>query len=354
MATKAIPVVAAKIPATASNFPVYIKPSLLTGWGSLTLAEAQSSRFYSDEGKTTELAREVVSADEIHVKVASLTTTTIIYCDYDGIRADYAVTDTHGRNAVWSDYKTVVHCEQSPASGGSSLIDSTGNYTMASFGSMVAGDSVAAKMGNGLEFDGTQFIEIGATGNFDLAVSQQAVWSVWAKRDANNKSVGSPFGYEGTHDQNRFIRLYFRSDGKVKYEIRRNDATNENTADSSTVYNDTDYHLLHYVRGTNTQTIYVNGASSVSASVSTAQALSGLANEFTFGAATVRADAIAGANWAFGGILDEVRVRYSFAPSSNWVTTEYNNQDDVATFFGTVTDVGGGGAPATNGFKFFF
>jgi len=36
--------------------------------------------------------------------------------------------------------------------------------------------------------------------------------------------------------------------------------------------------------------------------------------------------------------------------SANWVTTEYNNQSDEATFWGTWSDVGGGGANTTNFF----
>ena len=41
------------------------------------------------------------------------------------------------------------------------------------------------------------------------------------------------------------------------------------------------------------------------------------------------------------GLLDELRFR-TLASSADWITTEYNNQDDVGTFWGTVTDAGGG------------
>jgi hypothetical protein len=44
--------------------------------------------------------------------------------------------------------------------------------------------------------------------------------------------------------------------------------------------------------------------------------------------------------------LGEVRFIKS-VNSDNWITTEYNNQSDVATFW-TIAEVGGGGgAPAT-------
>jgi len=32
--------------------------------------------------------------------------------------------------------------------------------------------------------------------------------------------------------------------------------------------------------------------------------------------------------------------------SANWITTEYNNQNDEAAFWGTWTDAGGGGGGA--------
>ena len=114
---------AASVPSTQTNFPAYVDLSRL---GITTLAEAQSVRVYADSGKVTEWAREIVSATEMHVKVPSLTSTVTMYVDWDGVSADYAVTDTYGRNAVWSSYSTVIH------NGGAT--DSTGNSTLSANG----------------------------------------------------------------------------------------------------------------------------------------------------------------------------------------------------------------------------
>jgi len=97
---------ASRVPSTQTNFPAYVDLSRL---GITTLAEAQSVRVYADIAKTTEWARQIVSVSVMYVKVPSLTSTVSIYIDYDGVRADYAVTDTYGRNAVWSDYRAVYH-----------------------------------------------------------------------------------------------------------------------------------------------------------------------------------------------------------------------------------------------------
>ena len=45
----------------------------------------------------------------------------------------------------------------------------------------------------------------------------------------------------------------------------------------------------------------------------------------------------------FDGRIDEARMKNG-ALSANWITTEYNNQNAEATFWGTWTDAGGGPA----------
>jgi hypothetical protein len=109
---KSATVASGDVPDTQSNFPVYVDLKRMNGGTSLSAADAASIRVYSDSGKTTELAREIVSVDEMHVKVTSLTNTFTIYVDWDGSSADYAVTDTYGRNAVWSDYRAVYHLNE--------------------------------------------------------------------------------------------------------------------------------------------------------------------------------------------------------------------------------------------------
>src|SRR5690606_376653 len=106
-------------------------------------------RVYSDEAKTTELAREVVSCDtgtetgELHVKIPSLTTSTVIYIDVDGSRTEPAADSTYGSEAVWSDYEFVSH------DGG--ITDSTGTHTPTNSG---ATTGVSGKLGDAVSLDG--------------------------------------------------------------------------------------------------------------------------------------------------------------------------------------------------------
>ena len=104
-----------------SDFPVAVDLSTLpTGFFSHVADDGGDIRVTTSDG-TTECAREIVSIDttgetgEIHFKAPSLSSSsdTIFYLYYasQSFAADYAVTDTYGRNAVWSDgnYLFVAH-----------------------------------------------------------------------------------------------------------------------------------------------------------------------------------------------------------------------------------------------------
>ena len=138
MATYKLTIQSGKVTGTHTDFPVLIMPTTITGLPTLTTAEADSLRFYSDAALSTELAREVVGVNQIWVKVPSLSSSTEIYMDYDGARSDYAAGDTYGRNAVWTTYQYVVHHENAT--------DATGNYTLSNAGVSYTG---SAKVGSG-------------------------------------------------------------------------------------------------------------------------------------------------------------------------------------------------------------
>ena len=331
MATKAIPVVAAKVAATLSDYPALIIPSEMTGWGAITLAEAQSIRFYSDSGLTTELAREVVSADEIHVKVPSLTTTTTIYADYDGIRADYAVGATYGRNAVWSGYDAVYHLE----SGGT---DSTGNIDLTNTGVTFA----AGKIGDSAAYNSTaDRLSTGTAGVLDLDIDEAFTIQAWvnvnnltAARDVfSHENPSSPF--------NGYRWRIFDSAGTYKSRIQ----LGANNGGSNTIYVDTtgailptanNWHSIALTFSGNSNasgmTFYSNGSSpGQTILINTATADPTYSGNFALGNNV-------SFNQNFDGEMDEVR-KSPTQFSANRITTEYNNQSDVGTFWGTVTDL---------------
>ena len=320
MAFKKLKVKVGQVTGTHTNFPTLIQPSLITGLGSITLAEAQSARFYSDVGKTTEIAREIVSADEIHVKVTSMEALAEIWMDYDGIRADYAVTATYGRNAVWSNYLFVSH------DGGGT--DSTGTYTPTANGSVSAGD-VSGKIGVATNFDGNnQYFTLPTgvivTGNADRTVS------LWYASDA--ASAFSPFSFgKGGGTSNADFAARIISD-RIKAQLWGG-ADLDAMAASVPGYLDGSWRYLATTHTSGTLRILYDGSQVASGS----RTLGTTANEALIGSWYL-------SNGAQDFVGDIGEFRYSdSANSNNHIAAEYNNQNANGSFW-EATDAGGGGA----------
>jgi len=319
MAFKTATVQTGKVASTQSNFPVYVDLDRL---GITTLAEAQSVRVYADEAKTTEWAREIVSVSEMHVKVPSLTSSTEIFVDWDGVRSDYGVTTTYGRNAVWSDYQRVYHLNE--ASG--AVVDSTGNDDGTNNG---ATTEAAGQIGDAYSFDGTNDVITGIATVDGLG--NNVSYSLWVKGDS--------------YSSNRKIALVNFLGGADRVIIQRSETSGRfqiDTYDGSTLRSHgtalTDTTNWHYFVGTtNTSkslTSYLDG-------------VAGTSSSYRGGGDSASSFNIGGDNVAYywDGKIDEVRARHSIL-SANWITTEYNNQNAESTFWGTWTDAGGGGGGA--------
>lgn len=308
---------AADVPATQTDFPVYVDLSRL---GITTLAEAQSVRVYADSAKTTEWARELVSATEMHVKVPSLTSTTAIYVDWDGTSADYAVTDTYGRNAVWSDYRAVYHFENNAT-------DSTGTHGSGTVTNGSYSTTYGKLNGQGISLTGSGGSQVSTTvtptDRTALSISGWAyynsasdptgannIWATW-----NFPTIGS--------DHN----CYFGPSSGTNW--RMGDAQNI----TFTLPKQTWFHWAWINGGDEPKDAYFNGAFDETCTNA------GGNDQPDHDNLHIGAQGNGGENWL--GYLDEFRVRQSEL-SANWITTEYNNQSDEAGFWGTWTDAGGG------------
>jgi len=330
-----------KVSGTNSNMPLLVVPSAITNVGTLTLAEAQSVRFYSDEAKTTELAREVVSADELHVKVGSVTSTTDIWMDWDGVRSDYAATDTYGRNAVWSDYALVMHMGSTVNSTGGTGATTTGTPT-----------NVSGKLGDATAFANTMgsspshYYSIAAdmiptSSGADFSFQSWYRWSasgigiLWDKQNtASSNRFFIAANYDGTGTPSNGRIGFFTNDGSA---TTLHQSTNPGL-------NNNAWHKVDFTRSSSTGAIYIAGSSvSLSGSVRPGSVHASGHNQriATLGAANT---------FSYGGELDEMRVRHSVL-SADWISTEYQNQNDNGAFW-VATPVG---APtANNGFMLWW
>ena len=321
MATVLLEPASGKVTGTHTDFPVLIQPSLITGLGSLTLAEAQSCRIYTDSGLTVEVAREVVSADEIYVKVPSLTSSSTIYFDYDGIRADYAVTDTYGRNAVWSDYQAVHHLNDTNDST-SNARNLTNNNSL-SFASGKIGNA-----GDGGTTNTNKYLSIVN----DLTVGSGSVTqSVWVKINTAPSSGGNQFfsdiGDAGTDVQ---YQLAYRNNAgtlEVFLNRLRQNVLNQ-TASYAVDLGTTNWHKLEMTYNGSTATLYLNGTSVASVSAS-GNGASNVSDHFFLFAVQNGIGTVA---FYCPALIDESRVT-KLARSSDWISTEYQNQNDNGAFW---------------------
>jgi len=322
MAFKTATVQTGKVVSTQSNFPVYVDLDRL---GITTLAEAQSVRVYADSAKTTEWAREIVSVTEMHVKVPSLTSTVEIFVDWDGVRADYAVGATYGRNAVWSDYQAVYHMN----STGASETDVTGNSEDLTFYGTLP-DVVSGKLGDAQNFvrSSDDYMKKASS----IIAYDDFTIQTWVNVDswfAGNRGV-----FLNQRLSNPIISLFY--EGSLFFRVRQaNTAGSLKQINGGSLSLGTDYYL--------------------SATLDVSTGAMALYKNITKGTATYTSGNFSGGGFEIGrdtlnigyydyidGQFSETRIRQSVL-SEDWITTEYNNQNAESTFWGTWTDAGGGG-----------
>jgi len=327
MAFKQATVNASKVAATLTNYPAYVDLSRV---GITTLAEAQSVRVYTDSAKMVEIAREIVSATEMHCKIPSLTTTTTIYIDYDGVRADYAVTDTYGRNAVWADYDVVYHFD---AIVSGVWVNSTGGTngsasTLTDVGASIPTETTGAINGGGNfgTVSNKRGIDTTIAAQLTTALANDSRWTQQFWFRVNGNPSTAMIWTEGASSSGFYNYAGMNTNGTVLTKLRG--GTTQITASS---FANNTWHMLHWVKNGNTSSDrYINAGGKQTATGSGTQTTDenvviGGIDRSTF-------------QNAVKDLIDEFRLRKSDI-SENWITTEYNNQSDEATFWGTWTDV---------------
>ena len=304
---------ASDVPSTQTNFPAYVDLSRL---GITTLAEAQSVRCYSDAAKTTELAREIVSVSEMHVKIPSLTSTFTLYVDWDGTSSEYAVTDTYGRNNVWTDYDIVLHAD--------GLVDSTGKRTITEFGTV---SYTAGQIGDGFSY-GTSYPRTADAA--DLDYTSNFYLSCWVKRTST--TTRDTIISKNSWTVNTGYWIFFGDGGNTLNINTPGSSFSVFTMTSSFTTGSFQHMVIKKTGGVDFKS-YRNGA--IDATVAQTGNFRVNATEVRFGQRFDFSD-------PFLGTIDELRLTDTLF-SDDWIETEYNNQNDEATFWGTWTDAGAGG-----------
>lgn len=351
MAQFSVTIPTSKVPSSQTDFQVLVDLSNMPAeFWAVVAGGGGDIRVYLPDG-TTELAREVAYCDtatstgELWVRVANLSalSDTAIIIDVDGARADYEVTSTYGRNAVWIGWTVVWHYNEDPSGTAPQIIDSTGNgYDGTTGGGMTSADSVSGTIGKGLELDGIDdYIRV-PSGMPVLSGSQSRTVSAWYKSTQELPATIFSHGdtTTATWDHERFdISI---EAGSWQYALR--------TSNGNQIWSnfDLDNGLWHHIAitmpeggGTDDLIGYLDaGLSNKKSGSSTAVDTQGGAGEhFRVGDLTI------GNTKLLDGTVDELRVS-SIQRSADWIAAEYNNQSDPSTFYTiAVIDDGGGADP---------
>lgn len=287
----------------------------------LTLARAGEIRITKADG-TTELAREVVTANDVHFKadILSAITATDFYIYYDNSAAtDYAVTDLYGAQNAWSSvYEAVYHKE-----GGAVALDSTANGLDGTWGGNLPTNTVGI-LGNAQVYDNTaNFVDLGKPPSLAFAPADTFTITAWINKDTLGAGVVFSKGDNSTGEWN--YRLFVRGTREITVNVG-----NANF-DSGHFVTEGEWEKVGLrVDGGNFEVI-INGAvvTSGSTPVGTAPTYD---SRVLIGARTDSALPETEEGFFFDGGIDEVYFRSSFV-SDDELSAEYTNINSPATFY---------------------
>lgn len=251
---------------------------------------------------------------------------------YDGAET----TDEIDPTAVWnSDFEAVYHLEEDPSGGAPQLIDSTANgYDLTTSGSMTSGDLVAAGVGNGIDFDGTDDYAQVTSG----VVSGTPCTLECIVKPANTNTSRCVTLGVGTNVRTISIFLQDSGSGLKAWAQEYNGISGVATG-TTTVPTNAFTHIAAVFDSDSSRSIFTNGGDKQTNSTNV-----------TGGIGTIDRLKISGNTWTgdqlLAGIVDMVRVS-NVARSDDWIA--YTTQDllNNADTFTLGTEQGGGGGATT-------
>lgn len=313
------------VPSTQTNFTVLVSLTITnlkaTGsGGSVTDAQGDDIVFTSDSACTTLLSWDpleswttTTGAIVAWVKIASLSSS--VNTDFYICYGKAATTTFQGGSAgsAWdTNVRTILHL---PNGSSLSLADSTANaYTFTNS----SATATTGKIDGGLATTTNQFIT--SPTETTSGTSADFTWSIWSKTSASGSFqmlvsaiIGGTDEHELRMDSSNHVQFHFN------YPSNACDVTGAaNLADG----------LWHYIVGVNTSSIsgpcylYVDGSSIGSG------ASNGVYTAFTSFEVGGRQG---NTSYPFIGTLDEFHYS-NIARSADWITTEYNNQNNPGSF----------------------
>jgi hypothetical protein len=250
----------------------------------------------------------------------SNTTDTVIYIYY----GNAAAADQWNPSAAWdTNVKGVWHLKEDPSGTAPQINDSTINANNGTTsGTMTTSEQVPGKIDGSVSFDGTNdYVSI--SDSTSLSIGTAVTVSAWIK----------PNSVSGTHEiiakwQPSILGLLAFNQEYQLYstgtEIGVGASSGSATTSGANLQINTWYHIEMVWSGGNSVTVYKNGASLGSYTLSYPLLQGG-------GTAASLSLANYDSGNYFSGIIDEAHIAMT-ARSAGWIQTEYNNQNSPSTF----------------------
>jgi hypothetical protein len=264
----------------------------------------------------------------LHVKVPEVSSSsdTTLYLFYDSTQPDNTsfvgdTTDAVTHNVWDSNFEAVYHMAQDPNGDSADCIkDSTVNANDGTpSGSMTTADLVSGKVGDGIDFDGSDdYIGIGTSLNSLFTRSDS--FSVFVCSKTSSATAQYPVSNSDMSDPYAGFSLYEEADGDLAFELVQSSSKLLRGTNTNTLGDGSWHHLGATYGGGDaaTLTMYVDGSSvSYSTDYDTLDSDVSSVADLTIG---VR-DASYG---FFNGVIDEVRIS-STVRSAAWVKATYHS-----------------------------
>lgn len=311
-----------------SNFPVEISITNAdlksTGNGGKVAKSNGEDILFTKSDGTTKLNHEIESYSAsggiliawVTLPTLSATTDTDVYLYYGNSTA----TDQQNSAAVWdANYKGVWHLKESPTNAAGEIKDSTGTGNNGTSLNMAAGEQTAGQIDGSLDFNG---FANGVDLSSGYTDANSFTFSAWVRSDGNNagnkifsngrsggSSSGWSVGFGGSDGAYRFTKY-----GIVDAEVTSGSWSSDFT------------YVVWVVKANNDVEVYVNGVSA--GSVGNTSTITTNASDARIG---FNRDSTNSSGDYWNGLIDEVRYSNTIR-SSDWIATEYNNQNSPSTF----------------------
>lgn len=242
-------------------------------------------------------------------------------------------TDPSTVNAWEPNYEGIWHMNNDPSS--SQLTDYSGNSVDGtSYGSMTTTDLVSGQIGDAIDLDGSNDYFALATKSYSTtnSISQISI-SAW---------INTTFASNGQFhnwsiidfDRSEFFNVFVHGDGRLGFST---DASGIHDAYAGSVgdLNDGNWHHITCVYDGTDKLYYIDGALSlISSNPHSGTGLGSNTTRFGFIGDGSEANSFNGNrnNIYYDGMYDEIRFTTNVL-SSNWIQTEFNNQNSPSTFY---------------------